>query len=333
MINVLIFGKGIMFDTIVRENLLSNEINIVGFIDNNLKEDGVYLPSQVCNLNYDKILISLENSNSKLAVIEQLIDLGVELSKIGIIEEYIPFHNYSINVIEKGVVQVNKNNLHIRCNNAIELMIVEEVFGEAMYDFYDKHKKIVIDIGMNIGSASLMFASKDDVEAVYSFEIDKFTFERAQQNIKLNDEAIQNKLHIYNVGLGKEDTLERYYFHKTETGKSAGMKKCINEECYSQDTVEIEVRKASSALKDIISNYNGKIVMKIDCEGAEYEIFEELKASGLLKKIDVILGEWHDGRKAELLNLLQEDNEFFCIVQSQRRCLGLFYAFRNENNI
>ena len=142
MINVLIFGKGIMFDTIVRENLLSNEINIVGFIDNNLKEDGVYLPSQVCNLNYDKILISLENSNSKLAVIEQLIDLGVELSKIGIIEEYIPFHNYSINVIEKGVVQVNKNNLHIRCNNAIELMIVEEVFGEAMYDFYDKHKKI-----------------------------------------------------------------------------------------------------------------------------------------------------------------------------------------------
>lgn len=49
MINVLIFGKGIMFDTIVRENLLSNEINIVGFIDNNLKEDGVYLPSQVCN--------------------------------------------------------------------------------------------------------------------------------------------------------------------------------------------------------------------------------------------------------------------------------------------
>ena len=73
--------------------------------------------------------------------------------------------------------------------------------------------------------------------------------------------------------------------------------------------------------------------MKIDCEGAEYEIFEELKASGLLKKIDVILGKWHDGRKAELLNLLQEDNEFFCIVQSQRRCFGLFYAFRNENNI
>ena len=34
-------------------------------------------------------------------------------------------------------------------------------------------------------------------------------------------------------------------------------------------------------------------MMKIDCEGAEWEIFEDLSETGLLSEFDTIVGEYH----------------------------------------
>jgi hypothetical protein len=34
-------------------------------------------------------------------------------------------------------------------------------------------------------------------------------------------------------------------------------------------------------------------MMKIDCEGAEWGIFDDLAQSGLLSYFDVVVGEWH----------------------------------------
>ena len=49
-----------------------------------------------------------------------------------------------------------------------------------------------------------------------------------------------------------------------------------------------------------------KIVLKVDCEGAEYSIFENLFATGVLDKIYMILMETHDGRENEIKSLLAQ---------------------------
>ena len=42
----------------------------------------------------------------------------------------------------------------------------------------------------------------------------------------------------------------------------------------------------------------------MDCEGAEYEIFENLSESNLLGKIDVLIIEWHDKGAKSIENTL-----------------------------
>ena len=57
----------------------------------------------------------------------------------------------------------------------------------------------------------------------------------------------------------------------------------------------VEVKKASEVISKIITenNINTKIILKIDVEGAEYDIMDDLITSEIINKIDVILGEGH----------------------------------------
>ena len=35
------------------------------------------------------------------------------------------------------------------------------------------------------------------------------------------------------------------------------------------------------------------VVIKMDCEGSEFEIFDDLAASGLLSEVNILMVEWH----------------------------------------
>ncbi|GAL81804.1 hypothetical protein JCM19274_363 [Algibacter lectus] len=63
----------------------------------------------------------------------------------------------------------------------------------------------------------------------------------------------------------------------------------------SSEERDIKIVETAKEIQTIIDNANGqKIMIKMDCEGAEYEIFENLSQSKILDKIDVIIMEWHD---------------------------------------
>ena len=66
----------------------------------------------------------------------------------------------------------------------------------------------------------------------------------------------------------------------------------------AKDKVEsklVEVRRASEVINDIINldDITSNIVLKIDTEGSEYKIINDLIDSGVIYKIDLILGEGH----------------------------------------
>ena len=62
--------------------------------------------------------------------------------------------------------------------------------------------------------------------------------------------------------------------------------------------VDVDIVKSSSFLIKIINDHNitNRIILKIDVEGAEYDIFENLiNDSNILDQIDIIIGESHMG--------------------------------------
>ena len=66
----------------------------------------------------------------------------------------------------------------------------------------------------------------------------------------------------------------------------------------AKDKVEtklVEVRRASEVIEHIIerANIQSKIVLKIDTEGSEYKIIDDLIQSNTINKVDLILGEGH----------------------------------------
>lgn len=276
------------------------------------------------------MLVSNADSNAKWNMINQLLQLGVQREKIGVIEQYIKYHDYSIEVIDMNSLRIHKGGIIIKCDTSLELMIAEEVLGGEFYDYQDNKKKLVIDNGMNIGTASLFYADREDVEEVHSFEIDSYTYERALENIANSSPRLSDKIKTYNLGLGREECEEEYVIRIGKECKSAGMKKYFPGYCLGKDdkVVKMKIKKASSFLKDIVRNYKGTIILKMDCEGAEYGIIEDLIESDIMKEIDVILMEWHDGKKEYLQELLQKKEEYCCIFKTTRHNYGMCYAFR-----
>ena len=64
---------------------------------------------------------------------------------------------------------------------------------------------------------------------------------------------------------------------------------------------KVNVKKASNVISEIIDNHNITSNLKIDTEGAEYKIINDLIKSKLINKFDLIVGEGHfiDGENFE----------------------------------
>ena len=78
----------------------------------------------------------------------------------------------------------------------------------------------------------------------------------------------------------------------------------------------------------IIQNHpECNIVLKMDCEGEEYGIMEELSEKGILNMISFIMLEWHYKGKDSLLTCLEKLGfSYWC--NDKTKDMGLIYAYR-----
>lgn len=214
------------------------------------------------------------------------------------------------------------------------IQIVEEIFKNDEYNFDVGYPSVVIDIGMNIGLASLYFAARDEVEDVYGFEPFKPTFERAMFNFKIN-EKYSSKIHPHNYGLGdrdKELTLE----YSSKTPGRMSTVKSINDISrstrYATTTETIQIKNAAGDIHRIIERHkNKKIIIKCDTEGSEKEIFESLDSKGILKNIDMVMLEYHFSYDIPLQDILKRNGFVFFkqrTVTLQTGDFGIIRAIR-----
>ena len=190
------------------------------------------------------------------------------------------------------------------------VLIAQEVFENGEYDFDIAEPAVVIDIGMNIGIASLYFASRDDVKAVYGFEPFKPTFDHAIDNFKIN-EKYSNKIHPQNCGLGCEDKQLTFDYYSNAPGRMSTVKsldEIRHNPKYETRQETVQIKDAANEISAIIEQHKGtKIVIKCDTEGSEIEIFESLDAKGLMKNIDVVMLEYHFSYDIGMVEILKRN--------------------------
>jgi len=112
--------------------------------------------------------------------------------------------------------------------------------------------------------------------------------------------------------LGKNNRSEVFIFNKEMKGNT-GIRGLLSPS-YAANLnnlieVEVVIRDASEVISTIVKDHKDKkIVVKMDCEGAEYEIFENISKSSVIKDIAFFMIEWHDKGPKEIENILQKDN-------------------------
>lgn len=216
-------------------------------------------------------------------------------------------------------------------HNDLEEMICREIWYNDDYNINLQTDCIVIDIGLNVGFATLFFANKDFVKRIYSFEPDKKVYDKAVYNIGLNEKA-KEIIVTYNVAASNCNKKEFYVDHLDSSFISAGIRKKRTGDGADCETIEVECVDSAEILGKIIDNHYGKekIVMKCDCEGAEYEIFYRLEESGYFDKIDVVVMEWHTGRRGEIEQFFSRNNFTYFITTTPGRTFGKCYAIKQR---
>ncbi|WP_016991064.1 FkbM family methyltransferase [Flavobacterium sp. ACAM 123] len=237
------------------------------------------------------------------------------------------FPELSIKSHKEGVV-AQFNGLKFYIESPEEFFILKEVFIEKDYNLLSNESLVVFDIGMNIGISSLFFALNKNVAKIYSFEPVVTTYAQAAYNLELNP-SYSNKIETFNYGLGGSSRVEKVLYNsqaKGNCGIRLDLSLVLDKD--NAEEINIGIRSIGEVLPDLFTKHpEQKKVLKIDCEGAEYEILEKLSELNLLDEIDVLLIEWHDKGAKTLEDLLVENN-FRIISRYLTSITGMIYAFK-----
>ena len=186
------------------------------------------------------------------------------------------------------------------------------VFGLDEYSFLKVENQIVIDIGANMGDSPIYFAL-NNAKKVIALEPYPYLYNIALKNIKKNN--IDDKITLLNAGYGQDSNIKLDPDFENERGGSA-LKAFDN---------GIDIKTLS--LNTILNDYNiDNAVLKMDCEGCEYNLIKE--DNNTLKKFKRIQVEYHYGY--EKLKEKLEDAGFNVTYSEPKK---IFNKFAIEHNM
>ena len=166
--------------------------------------------------------------------------------------------------------------------NSTDLMALTHVWLIEEYakkNFDIKSSDTVIDIGAHIGLFTLHASQNCKNGNIYSYEPVKENFNVLKENITINN--LKN-VKIFNLAVSKSNSTIKLFMNNDESGHSM----------FSKSSENIIVN--STSLMKIFDENNIKKCnfLKLDCEGAEYEIIKNLPLE-YFQKIDKLVIEYH----------------------------------------
>ncbi len=222
-----------------------------------------------------------------------------------------------------------RNGARFFVRSALDIWILKETVIEREYERASvpiQDGWTVVDIGAGLGDFAISVARQHPRSRVYAFQPLPGSFALLEQNLKLNQ--TQNvRAFPFSVN-GHEGTVEM----RAPSSEPAHSLTVLAEGAASKIQVRVRTISLDQGIQGLESAQCD--YLKVDCEGAEYEIFFNASPA-TLKKINHICLEYHDWitryTHDDLARFLeQHDFHVICIPNRAYRGLGLLYATRQE---
>lgn len=222
----------------------------------------------------------------------------------------------------------NGMRLLVRADIWKNLDTILNIFNEYLEDSRLKLNKndVVLDIGAHIGSFAIpaFFAGA----IVYAFEPDPENFRILNNSLKINSISLGNRFFLENVAVFATSG-----FAKFSLGRSSSNGSLVDVGFFKMDNDARQIICKTITLEDIFQKYfiEKCYLLKMDCEGSEYDIFYSIN-SKLLRKIEYITMEVHKVRNREPNDLKRYlENQGFDIVYTQLHKNGCYdFCFHNS---
>lgn len=193
-------------------------------------------------------------------------------------------------VMAKAIPNFWKKPIYLKLRNGGKFMVVDfmtlyiykEIFADGCYDFSDLDENpAIIDVGANTGLFALRMKQLYPKSKIYCFEPFAPNNKQLRDNIAMSG---YKDISVFQQGVGGTTRTEKLFIHKTNVGGHS----IIKSETGSDEFEKIDI----VSLKEVFKN-NGIVkcsLLKLDCEGAEYEILKSID-SELAAQIDKIIFE------------------------------------------
>jgi FkbM family methyltransferase len=198
-----------------------------------------------------------------------------------------------------------------------EYEIFKEILSNEEYKI-DLQPRIIFDLGSNVGFSVIYFALKYPEARIFGFEPDLINFRKLQKNI-----ASLKNVQIFNLAVAGENGERDFFLYPGKTISSSFTKRLEN-----QKAITVGAKNFDTLFSDF--NIEKIDLLKIDVEGAEYEIFSSLRQK---ERIGAIIGELHldlmGAGLEEFKNTLP--GFLFEITNASKEKRLFFKAFNHEN--
>mgnify|MGYP001271108986 CR=1 FL=1 len=228
-----------------------------------------------------------------------------------------------LNIIKRGFVTFKTNSglkMKIRVKST-DLMQLTTIWLTREYEapgFEIKENDTIIDVGGHIGLFMLFCEQFCHKGKIYCFEPASDNYKIFLDNTKLNN---FKNVFPFNIAVSKQDGKIPLYLNDDTSGHSIFLK--------NSNSIQVD----SITLQKIfdLNNIKKCNLLKLDCEGSEYEIIDSLPES-YFSMIDKMIIEYHFAEKYPklLTNLIKklERTSFSVDVKKLSSEMGLIFAIK-----
>jgi FkbM family methyltransferase len=198
--------------------------------------------------------------------------------------------------------------------------LFHEIFVAGTYLFdADRRQPLILDCGSNIGLSILVFKKLYPEARIIGFEAEPLTFVKLTSNIERN--GLRDVV-LNHCALTDKDGSVEFYRTKNVRDKNVmdTIHSSLKRERKAGESVFVPARRLSSFITEEID------MLKLDVEGAEVSVLQDLTDTGRLPMIRQIHLEYHhhiDSKEDKLSSMLGmlEDQGFGYQIAAQTSCL------------
>ena len=221
--------------------------------------------------------------------------------------------------MELSETEFNGHKFFFR-NGSSDTSVIQAMFCEKPeYTFpTNLNTKCIFDIGGNFGLLSVILSITFPEAKIYSFEPVKENYDILRKNIEHYPNVT-----AYNFGLGESSELRTIKTSDDETDHG-GFSLYENGLVKNHREQTVLIRSINEVIDEIQCSPD---MIKIDTEGAEYDVLTSLKLERL-DQVKYIIGELHEVKDFETLNHLRQNNFSLAFEKNLHNKNFMFLALR-----